>query len=112
MPGWIAETPPLWGFMGAFIYAAPRLGACVFARRQAGQGWVGCGFEFVAALITGAVAAGALTPEIAVSFLKSTDPAHSRAVAATIGLLANPAAPRVIDILTGRILQVLKGSDK
>lgn len=107
-----AFTPALWGFMGAFIYAAPRLATCMFAARQAGTGWFGCGFEFVMALLIGAVAAGAWGPEVSISVLKSSDPAHLRAVAATIGLLANPAAPRVIDILTGRILNVLKGSDK
>lgn len=108
----LIEAPFVWGFMGAFVYAAPRLSACVFAARQTGVGWFDCGFEFVVALATGAVAAAALGPEITISVLKTTDPAHARAVASGIGLLANPAAPKIIDILTGRILQVLKGSDK
>lgn len=107
----IANSPILWGFLGAFIYAGPRLTACVFAARQTETGWFECGFEFAVALLIGVASAWAFAPWGA-SVLKATDPAQIRAIAATIGLLANPAAPKVIDLLSGRVLQMLKGPEK
>jgi hypothetical protein len=107
----IGRSPALWGFLGAFIYAAPRLTACIFASRQAGVGWFLCGFEFALALLIGVAAALPFAP-LAASVLKVSDQAQIRAIAATIGLLANPAAPKVIDILSGRMLNYLKGPEK
>lgn len=107
----LAMEPMFWGAAGSFIYAAPRLSVCLFAAQQTEGHWVQCGFEFAVSMVIGAIAAGILGPWIGVSVLKSADPAQARVIAATIGLLANPIAPRVIDVLSGRVLQMLKGSD-
>lgn len=108
----ILLSPAFVGLAGAFVYAAPRLSTCIFASRQAGTGWSLCLIEFGLALATGMIAAAYLTPWICASVLKSTDAGLLRPVAVTIGLLANPIAPRIVDILGGRILNILKGPDK
>lgn len=107
----IAQWPALWGACGAIIYAAPRLTVCLFAARSDGKRWFECGcvFEFIVALLIGTIAALAFGPWIGASILKATDPGQLRAIATGIGLLANPAAPRVIEILNGRIFQMIKG---
>ena len=107
----LAMEPAWWGFLGALIYAAPRLSACLFAAQQTEGHWVQCGFEFAVSLTIGAIAAGIFGPWIGASILQATDPAQTRVITATIGLLANPIAPRIIDVLSGRVLQMLKGSD-
>lgn len=103
------QSPVLWGVAGAFIYGAPQLSVCIFTAQQAEGHWVRCSFEFSVSLIIGAIAAGAFAPWAASSIFKSVDPAQARVIAATIGLLANPIAPRLIDVLSGKVIQMLKG---
>jgi hypothetical protein len=104
-----------WGMAGAFIYGAPRFGACLFAARHSRGGWARCSIEFACALITGAIAAAAFSGWAQESLGQAPD--HRNAIAAMIGLLANPTAPKLIDslstvitnVVTGRVLK--KGDD-
>lgn len=84
--------PALWGAAGAFIYAGPRWVACLIAARETKRfGWA-CFAEFVVAIIVGAISAAAFS---AVA-LRLTDVRDGNAIAAMIGLLANPLTPAVI----------------
>jgi hypothetical protein len=105
-------SPAFLGAAGAFIYGAPRLSACIFGARQAQASWVGCGFEFCIAVSLGIAGAWLFSPWIAHSVLKATDPAETRAIAATIGLLVNPVSPLIVEVLGSRVVKFLKGSEK
>lgn len=90
--------PAFWGFGGAFIYAAPKLVACMAVKRETGEGSVRvCGLEFFLSLLVGAFAAGAFSKTVA-NFINLPDPA---ALAAMIGLLANH--PRLVETLSSMV---------
>lgn len=117
MWGEIAREPALWGFLGSFVYAAPRLSACAFTAKATGEMLAKCAFEAVVALGTGAIAAAAFAPSTANAL---GAPEHLNAVAAMLGLIANPTAPKLIEslsglvsnILSGEILKIFKGKDQ
>jgi hypothetical protein len=88
----ILAWPAAWGFLGAFIYAAPRWVACAWASR--GAAWR-CSIEAVVCLAVGAIAAAAFA-RWALAFLHQSA-GDLNAVAAMIGLLANSLAPRLVD---------------
>lgn len=95
----------LWGLLGAFIYAAPRFSACYFASRQSEGSSVQCGVDLVLSLAVGTAAAVVVSPWIQNYFHRQGD--HEvRAIAAMVGLLANPVAPRLVNIET--LVSVLK----
>jgi hypothetical protein len=100
----------LWGLGGAFIYAAPRLVACVYSSQAAGKSWAWCGWTFVVSLVTGAIAAGALAP-FASNWLSRTAEHDVRAIATLIGLLANPFAPDFVRGIRGKILKKLDAAE-
>lgn len=113
------QSPALWGFLGAFIYAAPRLIAGAVAARQAGRGpWVSAA-EFLAAIVTGAIAAAAFGPPTA-GLAGRTAQQDLNAICALWGLVFNRAAPQLVEslssavtnVISGRILKGLKGDDK
>lgn len=112
------QLPGVWGALGAFIYAAPRLSACLVAARQRGGGWGVCALEFATALITGTIAAAAFAPSVA--RLLAPDAHDLNAVAAMIGLLANPTAPKLVEtlstiasnVVSGRLLKSIKGDEQ
>lgn len=91
-------TSALWGLAGAFMYAAPKLSTCAFTCKITGGTPAQCLVDATIALTVGAVASAAFGgwAQIAV---KHGGPSELRAIAAVIGLLANPVAPR----LTGRL---------
>ena len=96
MLAYIAELPAFWGFMGAFIYAAPRFSACYWQCRDTQSGWGRCLFDAVVALCVGSIAAFALA-EWTKAILNRTGDYELRAISALIGLLANRLAPKVVD---------------
>ena len=101
----------LWGLAGAFIYAAPNLSTCLFTRKAGdGFGAIGrCVLDFAVALVIGALASAAFA-QWAQAFLKRTGPEELRAIAAVIGLLANPAAPRLTARLSSWLIKKAPGS--
>lgn len=93
-----------WGFLGAFVYAAPRF-LLVWS-----EGWkksLRLAFaEFLVALATGPIGAAGFGPVIAVT-IHRTDDASSRAVAIVLGMLANPMAPKVVSLVGGNVMRWL-----
>lgn len=112
----VMHEPAIWGFMGAFIYAAPRLVKCFLTCKEAGtSGWF-CTMEFVIALATGAIAAAAWAALV----MGWTHVRDSNAMSATIGLLVNPLAPMMVSTASGvinaalssKLGRVLQGDEK
>lgn len=84
--------PAFWGAAGAFIYAGPRWVACLVASHETKAGsWV-CFLELVVALAVGSIASAAFS---ALAH-RLTNIEDSNAVAAMIGLLANPLTPAIV----------------
>lgn len=108
MANGITDSPFLWGFLGAFWYAGPMLSTCIVASKTSGESWGNCLFIFVIALLVGTVAAGGFSPFLMI-VLHMAGEAQNRAVATTIGLMANPASPLIIDALNGRLLRMIRG---
>lgn len=108
----IFTQPAWWGFLGAIVYAAPKLLACVFETRTDSRHPLAfCILEFIVALFIGVVVAEMFAPWMMV-FLKRDGQVELRAIAGLIGLLANPAAPVVVKGFTGRIGGMIKGAGK
>ena len=104
-PGW-------WGFLGAFVYAGPKLLACIFENAAAARHpIVFCILEFIVALVVGVLAAELFGPWI-IGFLKLDGQPSLRAVAGLIGLLANPLSPEVVKGFKGRVGGMIKGAGK
>lgn len=104
-PGW-------WGFLGAFVYAGPKVLACVFEHRDGTRHpLIFCILEFIVALAVGVLAAEMFGPWI-IGFLKLDGHASLRAIAGLIGLLANPLSPEVVKGFKGRIGGMIKGAGK
>lgn len=109
-------TPALWGLGGALIYAGPRLSACLFAAVDVGAkgGHAKCVFDFVLAIVAGAICGSAFAVPLAGILGLKGFPA---AVAALVGLTANKLAPTITDgvsalilnALNGRVLELLRG---
>lgn len=106
----LLQEPALWGFLGAFVYAAPRASACYFAARDNSGHWGRCLVDAVFAMIIGIVAAASLEPWIAHK-LGDESMRQLRAISTVLGLLANPMAPGVVDALSGRLLRRLRGTE-
>ena len=111
----IMSSPATWGVAGSFIYAGPRWLACAFASK--GAAWR-CSLEAAICLLVGAIAAQAFGQWV-LAFLHQR-PADLNAIAAMIGLLANPLAPKLTEGLAGtiantissRVGKLTKGDDK
>jgi len=100
----------LWGFLGAFIYSAPRFSACFFANRQAGVSSLVCIVETVICLAIGTISSPLIAPWVQ-HFLKRDGSHETMAIAAIVGLLANPVAPKLFNIETLiSMLKSMKGS--
>ena len=80
-----------WGAAGAFMYAANGWRACVLACTK-GQ-MTHCHLTFAVAMGIGTAAAAAFSESAAIALHWN----HPSAVAAGIGLLANPLSPMIID---------------
>lgn len=90
----IVQLPAFWGFLGAFIYAAPRWVACLAGTRtdNGGSNAV-CTLEAVIALVIGAIAASAFGDMVMTVFKLD----NSNSACAIIGLLANPVTPKLVE---------------
>lgn len=94
------ETSAMWGALGAFIFAGPRLSACLYTSRVDGGPISKCILDFVVSVSTGAICAaagGAWAAEV----LGALDPYKFPAVAAGIGFFANKVAPYALDKAPG-----------
>lgn len=92
----------IWGFLGAFIFAGPKWGAYVVAEKRTSLPRL---LELAIALAIGAIAAAAYG-RLA---LTATGISDENAVAATIGLVANTAAPAIVKRLTARLSRAAAG---
>lgn len=103
----ILESPALWGLLGALFYALPRLVAGAYAAEARGAPWARCILEFLIALFGGVVFAVALTPwaveYAARTFGREAEGHDLWASAFLIGMVANPAAPRLVEWLGDRV---------
>lgn len=114
--GTIAHWPAVWGVLGAFAYAGPRLLPCLTSAHDGGRKPWACVGEFVICLIIGGIGAGAFSA-LAINLTHVKD---VNAVAAFIGLLANPCVPRVTGaapallsaMLESPLAKALKGDNK
>lgn len=94
----------LWGFLGSFVYAAPKLLACIYSSRSTGSGWSFCAATFVVAVLTGPIMAAAFVPMIAEIIARTGD--HDvRALATVAGMIANPIAPDLVKRMSGKVLK-------
>lgn len=107
------QWPAFWGVLGAFAFAGPRFLPCLSAAHDARRMPWGCIAELAIALVIGGIGAAALTGLVAgLVHVKDTN-----AVAAILGLLANPCVPRITGaapallsgLLDGPIAKALKG---
>ena len=101
------DQPALWGFLGAIIYAAPKLTTCAYS--EAGAPHVRrCVIEAGTALLIGTVTAAAFQPWLA-GYLHATTPQDTKAMSAMIGMLANTTAPGIIKFLSDNVLTRIRG---
>jgi Na+/H+-dicarboxylate symporter len=101
------DWPAFWGFLGAIIYAAPKMTTCLFA--EAGSAHLRrCLIEGLTALLIGTVAAAAFQPWLG-GYLHATTPQDTKAMSAMIGMLANTVAPGVIKLLADTAIARIRG---
>jgi len=93
----------LWGLLGAFVYAAPRLLVAWGESRVSGTPVLPHLIEFSVALTFGPIFASGFG-EFGAGYLGWEEPRALRAVSLVIGMVANPAAPLLINLVTGQIL--------
>jgi hypothetical protein len=93
----------LWGFLGAFVYAAPRL-LVAFSEERPGRKWWFPLLEFAVALAFGPIGASGFT-QIVADVVRQTNGADLRAIALVIGMVANPLAPSVVHLVGEGILR-------
>lgn len=101
----------IWGLLGAFVYAAPRLILSAAEAKVAGRhAWTQFA-EFLVALSFGPIFSSGFGPWAA--FYVKLEGAHEiRAVALVIGMVANPLAPAVVKLASGDILRRLGGASQ
>ena len=108
---WVLNQPALWGFLGAFIYAAPNLIVCVFEARSSGGSSLRCWLEFVVALMVGTIAAAAFSPALHMMWSLGARE-YLTGIATMIGLTANVVAPKIVrlapDAIEQRMSRILK----
>lgn len=104
----LAGSAALWGFLGAFMYAGPRTVVAIYAARERGLRWGGHAAEGLIALLVGTIAAEAFAPWIQ-DYLKRTSAHDLRALGVMLGLVANRAAPTLVDLVAGKLMKRLKG---
>lgn len=89
----------LWGGAGAFVFAAPRLLVCIQACKESGR--AACVLEFIFAILIGVIGAEGVGPA-ASQWLHRTAEYEVRALAVFLGLLANPAAPGLVKLMSAQ----------
>jgi hypothetical protein len=96
-----------WGFLGAFVYAAPRL-AVVLGDRD-GKPMGGHIAEFCISLSFGPIFAAGFGP-FAAGWANVKAGAELQAGALVIGMVANPVAPIILKLATGEIARRIGGA--
>lgn len=103
----ILASPAVWGLLGALMYALPKLLAGAYSAAARGGSWVICALEFLAALFGGVAAAVVFTPwgieYLARSFEREAAPHDLRGIAFLLGMVANRAAPLLVEWIGERI---------
>jgi hypothetical protein len=111
----LMASPWFWGLGGAFIYAAPKLSACYFSALQTPESPAKCVVDAGFAVVIGPIAAAAFSGTVQAN-VSLSGVEHMPAVAAVIGLLANPVAPGAIEVFTEgvmkRIRKLIEGTGK
>ncbi len=90
----VTGLPAFWGFLGAIIYAAPRLTTCLYAEAGTAH-FRRCLTEAVTALLVGTASTAAFSPFLA-GYIHATTHQAADALAAMIGMLANVSGPTII----------------
>lgn len=93
----------LWGFLGAFVWAAPRLLVAWGESRTARTPLLPHLIEFVVALAFGPIFAAGFG-EFGAGYIGLEEPRALRAVSLVIGMIANPLAPKIVEIATGGVI--------
>jgi len=101
----------LWGLLGAFVYAAPRLLVAWGESRTAGAPVLPHFIEFLVALSFGPIFSAALG-EWGAGYVGMTEPRSLRAVSLVLGMVANPVAPVLISLVSGNIVARLGAAFK
>ncbi len=101
-----ALVAAVWGFAGAVCYAAPRWSTCAFTAREQGGKSDRCTAEATIALLVGTVASGASGPWLADLF-GQVEPKGANMVFAAVGLISNPLAPKLADLMSGAAANLL-----
>jgi hypothetical protein len=107
--GFLLEQPALWGFAGAFIYAAPKFSACYWQCRDTQVAWTRCLADAIICLMIGTISAFAFSEVIGLR-LKFTGGQELRAISVLIGLLSNRLAPKLVDGAEGFLTKKLDGA--
>jgi hypothetical protein len=90
----------LWGLIGGFIYAGPKLSACLYAKSQTGERSGFCIVDFVVGVMTGAAASAALTPALLAqgfSWMGRPGPHQLPAIGVAVGYAFHRLGPAVLD---------------
>lgn len=119
MLGGVADAPALWGALGCFIFAGPRLSVCVFTPHAERCSAARCMGEFVIAMLVGTTFAAVFGPW-GQELLRAGSEGSRNGVAGMMGLVANTTAPKLTDSLSaainglfsGRVGRSLKGEEK
>lgn len=105
----------LWGLIGGFIYAGPRLSACLYARTQAAESCSLCIVEFFVGVLCGAAAASALAPALQAQgfgWLGRPGPHQLPAIGCAVGYAFHRLGPAVLDGMIKRANSVLGRDQK
>jgi hypothetical protein len=95
----------IWGFLGSFVYAAPRLVVSLSDARPARRPWLPWA-EFVVALLVGPIGSAGFADLVAIT-IHQDKPADLRAIGLVIGMVANPVAPAIVHLVGENILHRL-----
>lgn len=98
----------LWGVLGAFVYAAPRVLVSWADSRSTDKPMLPHIAEFLISLTFGPIFSAGFGPFVA-GYLTRESSHELRAIALVIGMVANPASPLVVKLITGRLVGSLKG---
>lgn len=112
-----AVQAALWGLLGGFIYAGPKLIAGLYSARVAGhRPWL-CVWEFIVSMLASSGASAAMSPWVLAQgygFLGKPGPHQMPALACLVGYYFNQLGPHLLDGIKKRILAGIAsaGTDK
>lgn len=95
----------IWGLLGAFVYAAPRLIVTLSEERAPSKRWMPWA-EFFISLVTGPIGSAGFAQLVGIT-IHQTAVADLRAIALVIGMVANPVSPAIVHLVGENILHRL-----